>query len=149
VREQTRDVLPGRQLPSFFRGLLFWYYGLSLRETFTAAAVLYYLMCAALSLWSFFKLRPLRNVALVLAAFTFAFAASSGFKVIAESPSSEAVIVADSSDVVSAPSDAAQPRFRLHSGAEVKVEETAEGWIKIFVDPQRRGWVPSADCRLL
>jgi len=149
VREQARDVLPKRELPSSFRALLFWHYGLSLRETFVLAIVLYYILCAALALWFFFKSRFLRNFALVFAVFMLAFAASGGLKFRAEESSSQAVIVADASDVVSAPSDAAQTRFRLHSGAEVRVEETTEEWVKIFVDPQRRGWIRSGDCRLL
>ena len=38
---------------------------------------------------------------------------------------------------------------KLHAGAEVEVEEVLDGWVKIVVDADRKGYVPATQIGLL
>jgi len=148
VRGKSRDAIPGRDL-SFVRSVLAWHFGLSFGETKLLAITSYFLFCISLSVWCFLRSHLLRRVMYVLAVLLVAFAASGVVKFVDERLPREAVIVAESVDVLSGPSDAGQPRFRLHSGAEVGLEEFANGWVRINLDKERRGWVRRSDCRVL
>ena len=148
VRDKAVDAIPTREL-SFARSLLAWHFGLSLDETWLVTVIVYYLLSIVLSFWFFVKPPVLRKAAYVLGILLIAFAASGTIKFLDERSPREAVIVAKSVNVLSGPSDSGQPRFRLHSGAEVKLEETSDGWVRIFIDRERRGWVRSSACRIL
>ncbi len=148
VRDKSLDAIPRRE-SAFIRSLLFWHFGLSPRETQIVAFFAYYLACVALCLCFFFRLHLLKKLTYLLIVLLIAFVSSAAVKFVDHKRPGEAVIVAESVDVLSGPSDSTEARFRLHSGAEVKLEQTGDGWLKIYVDKERRGWVPSSACRVI
>jgi len=148
ARDRSLDAIPRRE-SAFIRSLLFWHFGLSLGETQVVALFAYYSASIALCLWFFFRRHSLRKFTYVLIVLLIAFTSSVAVKLVDQKHPGETVIVAESVDVLSGPSKSSEVRLRLHSGAEVKLEETDDGWFKIYIDKKRRGWVPGSACRVI
>ncbi len=62
---------------------------------------------------------------------------------LSESHDDEAVVVAESVDVNSGPSDDYLTKFTLHSGAEIRVLEQRNKWARITLPGDLQGWMPS------
>jgi uncharacterized protein YgiM (DUF1202 family) len=60
--------------------------------------------------------------------------------------SDDAVIVADSVDVLIGPGAQYDTEFKLHAGAEARLVEERRTWAKVALgDDEFQGWVPAAD----
>ncbi|MBI5059306.1 tetratricopeptide repeat protein [candidate division KSB1 bacterium] len=55
------------------------------------------------------------------------------------------VIMAEKTDVYSAPDDGSKQLFALHNGTSVKIGETLTGWTRIALVDGRQGWISAAD----
>jgi len=113
----------------------------------TSAFVLALFLCLRvlhqrrLRLWSYCS---------VAAAFVFfSMATSLAVKLHDESMSSEAVVVARSTDVRSGPGEDFVVQTTLAEGAEVEVKRAGEQWTEISLGPEFAGWVRSGDVEVI
>lgn len=67
-----------------------------------------------------------------------------GTRLFADSNRRAAVVVAPVVEVLSGPREDYLPLYRLHSAAEVRVLEEANGWVRFTTPDQRQGWMPRA-----
>jgi len=61
----------------------------------------------------------------------------------------EAVIVAASVEVMSAPGAQAVEVFSLHSGAKVTVDQLSGDWVEIVLPDRKSGWVPKSALEMI
>ena len=117
------------------------------------------LSVAVLALWSLTALsltlrtllrtgkvrRAARYVAFVAGILMLVSVASLGVRLL-DGSDDDAVIVADSVDVLSGPGAQYETVFKLHAGAEARLVEERASWSRVALgDDQFQGWVPASD----
>ena len=55
-----------------------------------------------------------------------------------------AVIVESTAHVMSGPGDHYLEHFTLHSGAEIRILETRDDWVRFLLPDGRQGWLPES-----
>jgi hypothetical protein len=143
ARAQTRDRLDaeaGGALVSMVRRLLVdW---TTPEESALMALVLWVLLCAlvtAVILWPPLHLRYLVVAVSVLLALSLL---SVGVRISDGRSRVPAIIVVQSVEVHSGPGTDYLTEFSLHAGAEVRVLEQREDWLRIALPGGLQGWVP-------
>ena len=103
------------------------------------------LLIGALLVWRTFHLRRLvRDIAAVLSAATLASFLLLVSMVLANPYDNTGVVVAESVDVVSGPGPQYAEEFTLHSGAQVRLDDSRHGWVRVALPGgELQGWVPA------
>ena len=140
ARKSTRNDLAPPAPSQLQRTLFFWHYQLSRGE------LLRLLVLANLALWSFLALRRrhrqsevihwLLMVALVL---TLVLASSLAVRLLR--PSRVAVVVPQEIAAHSGNDVQSAVRFKLQTGAELRVIEERAGWLRIELPDGQQGWI--------
>ncbi|MBI2571397.1 MAG: tetratricopeptide repeat protein [Candidatus Schekmanbacteria bacterium] len=139
ARESAKDALAPPQAPVVLRTVLFWYYGSSLTELVAVALIASFLFWCACVLRLRLDSEALRWAA-AACAIVFAIAGGSA-AARALFPRQVAVVVTPAAAVRSATSDKSVVLFELHEGAEAALEGREEGWVKIALPEEKRGWI--------
>ncbi|MDX1502161.1 MAG: tetratricopeptide repeat protein [Thermoanaerobaculia bacterium] len=140
ARKSTKDALQPPEPSPVLATLFFWHYELSPREIGIAALVLNLLFWCALTLRLFRRgSEPLKWLTLALLAPLLAAAGSLAAHELL--PDRVAVVVPQEADARTAPDPEAVVRFQLHAGTEVRLEERADGWVRIALPDGQEGWM--------
>lgn len=138
ARQKARDETPPAAA-TLWRTLLFWHFEASLAELVWVA------LAANAIGWGagLARLRTEREAFGWLAALAFVVLLGAGGSALVRVywPARVAVVTVEEADVRSAPDQTAVTLFRLHEGAEVRVLAAEQGWIKVELGEERRGWV--------
>ena len=147
ARGQTVDVLdeeegPGAAIvPTALR--------LNDDELSVLALALWSLTALSLALRTLLRTGKVRRAARYVAVFAgilmLVSVASLGVRLL-DGSDDDAVIVADSVDVLSGPGAQYDTEFKLHAGAEARLVEERASWSRVALgDDQFQGWVPASD----
>ncbi|OGQ80385.1 MAG: hypothetical protein A2289_17570 [Deltaproteobacteria bacterium RIFOXYA12_FULL_58_15] len=140
AREAAKDANPPKQTSAVLRTLFFWHFSLSLYE------LLWLLTGANLIFWVLLLAKRMRRnsellrwaVALFFIVLV-AVGGSVGIRIVF--PQRIAVINAYEVDVRSGISKDTVVRFKLHEGAEARVVDEQDGWVRIDLADGKQGWV--------
>ncbi len=149
VRQRRADRIEPASGPTFLRSLFFPHTRLTIGEETGLAAVLWlsgiFLLHAAL----FVRRAAVKNLGLVLAGLGVATAVSVAWRVRERDETPPAVVVAESTDVRTGPGEDFPVYFTLHDGTECRVLERGDGWTKVEIEGEKRGWLKDAEIERL
>ncbi len=140
ARKSSLDALAPPEPTPLLRTLLFWHYALSRAELWRVVIVLNLALWLILSLRLFRRSSELLRWASVLLALGLVASASS-LAVRTFSPRRVAVVLPQEVEVYSGMRVDGVVRFKLHSGSEVRVEESAENWFRVGLPDGQQGWI--------
>jgi tetratricopeptide (TPR) repeat protein len=139
--QQTIDKIEGRDPYSYLKSFCFWYSRLTIKELVTVFLV------ANIGLWGialfqlFKKQEYLRLVLYVFIACALLFGISAGIKVYSFYYNPAGVVTAREVTVRSGSGINDTALFNLHEGAEFNWLDESDGWVKIRLRDNKKGWV--------
>ena len=152
ARGQTADVVEtdgGFPLPDVLSAS--W---LTDDELSTAVLVLWFVTAVSFLVWMFARIDGIKRsaayVVAVAGVLVLLSAASLGARLLLDGSEGDAVIVADSIEVMSGPGDRYVTEFELHAGAEARLIEERGSWARVALPgDELQGWVPAAAVELV
>ena len=118
-------------------------------ELSTVVLVLWSLIAISLAVWMFARIgrtkRAASYIAAVAGVLVLLSAASLGGRLLLDGSELDAVIVADTVEVLSGPGDQYITEFELHAGAEARLIEERGSWARVALPgDELQGWVPES-----
>lgn len=140
ARQSRRDALDPPTASPVLRTLFFWHFGLSTDECLRLAIVLHVLLWGFLAVRLYWRRSEVLvwTVGLLFVA-TLAVAGSLVTRLV--TPTRLAVILPQEADVHSGTDMESVVRFKLHAGAEVRLLEARDGWLRIGLPDGQQGWI--------
>ncbi|MEW6360053.1 MAG: tetratricopeptide repeat protein [Planctomycetota bacterium] len=139
AKQQIRDRELSSDLPSFFRSLLFCYYGLNINEATTLALSLYLIFCLCELGYIFTKHRRAKHATSVFLVLTIVSTTSLLLKFRSENHRPPGVVIAPECPVRVGPGEEQHVLFTAHEGADILVMEERPSdtpekrWLKVRV----------------
>lgn len=149
-----------RKLPEILKIVCFWYFFLNLNEITSITIYMYLALMVSILSFVFIKIQWLRNIIIIFASCLLVLIISLGIKAYSQHSIERGVVIADESKIRYGPGEEYEPRFEIHEGAEVRIEEKKDRWYKVYVyvdvedlrdDEDKKevefriGWIPEAE----
>lgn len=142
--EQTKDQFSSEDsIDPILRILAFWYFDLNLFELIALTLVVNIFTCFCVFICFFYKNEILKVVQWVLIVLLLVLIVSTVIKLYYNFNPSEGVIVATEADVKCGDDSTYKTLFKIHEGAEFKIEDKRDKWYKIRLKDNRKGWINS------
>lgn len=160
LKRDFEDKASIRQLPEVLRVVCFWYFFLNLNEITFITIYMYLALMASILSFVFIKVLWLKNIIIIFASCLLVLVISLGIKAYSQHSIERGVVIADESKIRYGPGEEYEPKFEIHEGAEVRIEEKKDKWYKVYVyvdvedlrdDKDREkvefkiGWIPEAE----
>ncbi len=157
LKSDFEDKEAMRNIPEILKTMCFWYFFLNLNEITGIAIYMYLAFMASILSVVFLRLQWLKKISTVFAACLFVLITSLGIKIYNQQSVERGVVVADECKIRYGPGEEYEPKFEIHEGAEVKIEEEGNKWYKVYVyvdvenirDEEdkkdiefKKGWIP-------
>ncbi|GAX61040.1 hypothetical protein SCALIN_C17_0073 [Candidatus Scalindua japonica] len=120
------------EAPEILKVSFFWYFYLNLSEITFITIYIYLALIASILSIIFLRLQWIRKIILIFASCFLVLVISLGIKAYQNSVEM-GVVIADESKIRYGPGEEYEPRFKVHEGAEVRIEEKRDKWYKVFV----------------
>ncbi|MEE9260169.1 MAG: hypothetical protein V3U40_03525, partial [Candidatus Scalindua sediminis] len=148
-----------RQMPEILKIMCFWYFFLNINEITTLTIYMYLAFMASILSIIFLRFQWLKKLFIVFASCLFVLVISLGLKTYSQYSIERGVVIANECKIRYGPGEEYEPKFAIHEGAEVKIEEQRNKWYKVYVyvdienardDEERKdiefkkGWIPKA-----
>lgn len=133
LKEDFGDKESTSQLPEFLKTLCFWHFFLNLNEITSLTIYLYFAFMASIVSLIFLPYRWLKNSSAALAITLFVLVLSLGIKLYSEYSSAKGVVIVKECKIRYGPGEEYEPKFVIHEGAELKIEEQRKEWYKVYV----------------
>ncbi len=149
-----------RQLPEILKIVCFWYFFLNLNEITSITIYMYLALMASILSFVFIRVQWLKNIIIIFASCLLVLVISLGIKAYSQHSIERGVVIADESKIRYGPGEEYEPKFEIHEGAEVRIEEKKDRWYKVYVyvdvedlrdDEDKKevefriGWIPEAE----
>ena len=160
LKKDFVDKASIRRLPEILKIVCFWYFFLNLNEITSITIYMYLALMASILSFVFIKVQWLRNIIIIFASCFLVLVISLGIKAYSQHSIERGVVIADESKIRYGPGEEYEPRFEIHEGAEVRIEEKKDRWYKVYVyvdvedlrdDEDKKevefriGWIPEAE----
>ena len=160
LKRDFEDKASIRQLPEILKIVCFWYFFLNLNEITSITIYIYLALMASILSFVFIKVQWLKNIIIIFASCLLVLVISLGIKAYSQHSIERGVVIADESKIRYGPGEEYEPRFEIHEGAEVRIEEKKDKWYKVYVyvevedlrdDEDKKevefkiGWIPEAE----
>lgn len=148
------------QTPEILKAACFWYFYLNLNEITILTIYIYLALIASILSIIFLRLPWLKKIITVFASCFLVLVVSMGIKAYNQNSVEMGVVIADESKIRYGPGEEYEPRFKIHEGAEVRIEEKKDKWYKVYVyvdvedvhDDEgkketefKTGWIPESE----
>jgi tetratricopeptide (TPR) repeat protein len=148
------------QKPEILKVACFWYFYLNLNEITAITIYIYLSLIASILSIIFLRLQWLRKMITVFASCFFVLVISLGLKAYNQNSVEMGVVIANESKIRYGPGEEYEPRFKIHEGAEVRIEERKDKWYKVYVyvdvedvhddegkkeTESKTGWIPESE----
>ncbi|MGR3302732.1 MAG: tetratricopeptide repeat protein, partial [Candidatus Scalindua sp.] len=133
LKRDFEDKASIRQLPEILRVVCFWYFFLNLNEITFITIYMYLALMASILSFVFIKVQWLKNIIIVFASCLLVLVISLGIKAYSQHSIERGVVIADESKIRYGPGEEFEPKFEIHEGAEVRIEEKKDKWYKVYV----------------
>ena len=147
------------QKPEILKIACFWYFYLNLSEITAITIYIYLTLIASILSIIFLRQQWIKKIIIIFASCFLVLIISLGLKACNQSVEM-GVVIADESNIRYGPGEEYEPRFKIHEGAEVRIEEKKDKWYKVyvFVDVEdvhddegkkeaesKTGWIPESE----
>ncbi|MDR4496531.1 MAG: tetratricopeptide repeat protein [Candidatus Scalindua sp.] len=132
LKDDFKDKESLFRLPEFLKTLCFWYFFLNLNEITILTIYIYLGFMTSILLLIFFQFRWLKNMSTIFAICLFVLVVSLGIKIYCEYSFEKGVVIAEECKIRYGPGEEYEPKFEIHEGAEVRIEEQRKGWYKVY-----------------
>jgi len=147
------------QKPEILKVACFWYFYLSLSAITAVTIYIYLALIASILSIIFLSRKKKKKIIIVFASCFLVLVISLGIKAYNHSVEM-GVVIADESKIRYGPGEEYEPRFKIHEGAEVRIEEKKGKWYKVYVyvdvedvrDDEgkkgaefKTGWIPESE----
>ncbi len=147
------------QAPEILKIVCFWYFFLNLNEITAITIYMYLAFMASILSVIFIRLQWLKKISVIFASCLLVLVISLGLKAHNQYSIERGVVVADECEIRYGPGEEYEPKFAIHEGAEIKIEEERNKWYKVYVyvdvedirdeedkkDTEfKKGWIPKA-----
>ena len=147
------------QKPEILKVACFWYFYLNLSEITAITIYIYLALIASILSIIFLRQQWIRKIIIIFASCFLVLVISLGLKAYNQSVEM-GVVVANESNIRYGPGEEYEARFKIHEGAEVRIEEKRDKWYKVyvFVDVEdvhddegkkeaesKTGWIPESE----
>ncbi len=139
VKKLTRDAV--ENTPGLFSSIFFWTMSMTLNETFLLFAIINSLMWASFILRIYLKKEWTYYLPIIVLVLWLIAGPAFGWKYYISSNDNRAVVLAETSDVLSGPEPGDTLLFQLHSGTIVTQEREEDDWKLIKLPDNKRGWI--------
>jgi len=120
-------------LPEILRIVCFWYFFLNLNEITSVTIYIYLALMTSILSYIFIKAQWLKNIIIIFASCLIVMVISLGIKAYSQHSIERGVIIAGECKVRYGPGEEYEPKFEIHEGAEVRIEEKKDKWYKVYV----------------
>lgn len=160
LKSDFADKASVRQMPEILRVVCFWYFFLNLNEITAIAIYMYLALMASILSVIFIRLQWLKKLIIIFASCLLVLVISLGIKAYSQHGIERGVVIADECKIRYGPGEEYEPKFKVHEGAEVRIEEKKDNWYKVYVyvdvedfrDEEDKkkvefkiGWIPEAE----
>ena len=158
--DREGEAASARQLPEILKIVCFWYFFLNLNEITVITIYMYLALIASILSVIFIRLQWLKKLIIIFASCLLVLVISLGIKAYSQHSIERGVVIADESKIRYGPGEEYEPRFEIHEGAEVRIEEKKDKWYKVYVyvdvedihgDEGKKeaefktGWIPASE----
>ena len=148
------------QTPEILKVACFWYFYLNQGEITALTIYIYLALIASILSIIFLRLQWLKKMIIIFASCFLVLVISLGIKAYNQNSIEMGVVIADESKIRYGPGEEYEPRFMIHEGAEVRIEEKKDKWYKVYVyvdvedvhDDEgkkeaefKTGWIPESE----
>jgi len=148
------------QIPEILKAACFWYFYFNLNEIMILAIYIYLALIASILSFIFLKLPWIKKIITAFASCFLVLVISLGIKAYNQNSVEMGVVIADESKIRYGPGEEYEPRFKVHEGAEVRIEEKKDKWYKVYVyvdvedirdnegkkeTEYKTGWIPESE----
>lgn len=119
--------------PEFLKLALFWYFFLNLNEITHITMYMYFALMASIISVIFLKFQWLRKLSIIFASCLLVLVISLGIKAYGQYSVERGIVIVDECKVRYGPGEEYEPKFEIHEGAEIKIEEERDKWYKVHV----------------
>ena len=134
--------------PIFLKSLLFFHYSTTLNEE-TRIFLVLYLMCASfIILFIFLRFKVLKWFYITAGIFILGLIISLGIRIY-ENETIQRGVAITKCQLRTGPSKDMSAIWEVPEGSEVTIEEDREGWYKIQIGKDKKGWVPKSEVEAL
>ncbi len=159
LKSDFEDKESMRQMPEILKIMCFWYFFLNINEITVLTVYMYLAFMASILSIIFLRFQWLKKLFIVFASCLFVLVISLGLKTYSQYSIERGVVIANECKIRYGPGEEYEPKFAIHEGAEVKIEEQRNKWYKVYVyvdienardDEERKdiefkkGWIPKA-----
>ncbi|MBN2374089.1 tetratricopeptide repeat protein [bacterium] len=147
VLDQTKDKIETKDKADIARVFFFWYHWLSMMELcylFIIANIIFWIAALVLLYKQNDGLRWIRNTALIM---LLIFGITFGIKAYSYKFIHHGIVISAEATVRSGNGDSHSPLFILHEGAEFRVREKTDGWMKISLPDGKTGWISNSSAQ--
>ncbi len=157
LKSDFRDKDSIRQAPEIVKVLCFWYFFLNLNEVTAITVYMYFALITSIISLIFLKFQWLKKLSIVFASCLLVLVISLGLKAYDQHSVERGVVIADECKIRYGPGEEYEPKFEIHEGAEIKIEEERSEWYKVYVYVEiedtrdgeekrdsefKKGWIP-------
>ncbi len=159
LKSDFEDKEAMRRVPEILKIVCFWYFFLNLNEIMALTIYMYLAFMASILSVIFLRFQWLKNISIILASCLLVLVISLGMKAYNQHSIERGVVIANECEIRYGPGEEYEPKFEIHEGAEVKIEEERNKWYKVYVyvdvesirDEEdkkdiefKKGWIPKA-----
>lgn len=160
LKSDFEDKASVRQIPEILRVVCFWYFFLNLNEITAITIYMYLALMASILSVIFIRLQWLKKLIIIFASCLLVLVISLGIKAYSQHGIERGVVIADKCKIRYGPGEEYEPKFEVHEGAEVRIEEKKDKWYKVYVyvdvedlrdvEDKKKvefkiGWIPEAE----
>lgn len=157
LKSDFRDKDSMRQVPEIIKVLCFWYFFLNLNEITAITVYVYFALIASIISVIFLRFQWLKKLSIIFASCLFVLVVSLGLKAYGQYSVERGVLIADECKIRYGPGEEYEPKFEIHEGAEIKIEDERNEWYKVYVyvevedvrddeekkdSESNKGWIP-------
>ncbi len=147
------------QKPEIIKVACFWYFYLNLNEITAITIYIYLAFIASILSIIFLRQQWIKKIIIIFASCFLVLVISLGLKAYNHSVEM-GVVISDESNIRYGPGEEYEPRFKIHEGAEVRIEEKKDKWYKVYVfvdvedvhedegkkeSESKTGWIPESE----
>ncbi len=160
LKRDFKDKESIRQLPEILKVVCFWYFFLNLNEVTLLTIYMYLALMASILSVIFVRFQWIRKLVIIFGSCLLVLVVSLGLKAYSQQSIERGVVIADKCKIRYGPGEEYEPKFEIHEGAEVKIEDRKDRWYKVYVyvdledireDEDKKevefkmGWIPEAE----
>lgn len=133
VKAELEDKELEVKIPDIIKAIFFLHFLLNLNEATGLAICSYISFMISLLTFTFMKFQWLKRLCVGLGTVVFITAISLGIKIYTTDSVQNGIVISKDCDVRYGPGQEYEPKFKIHEGAEFRIDDIKDKWYKVYV----------------